>query len=81
MMDYRGHTTGADVRAADGLCLINIDTDEKPSGMINRLGGKLVVTGLACAYAEGRQAAGEGGSARVVLYFNRRRYSSADCAR
>jgi hypothetical protein len=66
-------------KATGGVCLINLTTTEEPSGLLDKLGGKAVAQTMACLYAQMRQQAGAGKTARVVFYINGKRYIPGDC--
>ena len=75
---YREDGLTAEVRACDGICLINVAT-KTPHGILSRLGTKLGAFAIGCSYAALRQRHGDDPVATVTIFTNGRRSASATC--
>jgi hypothetical protein len=75
---YRQDGLAAEVRACDGICLINV-AKEVPRGLLNKLGTKFGALAIACTYAAQRRGHGDTPVATVTIFTNGRRYASATC--
>ncbi|HXI85454.1 MAG TPA: zinc ribbon domain-containing protein [Verrucomicrobiae bacterium] len=75
---YRQDGMTAEVRASDGICLINVAQDMS-GGIMNKLGAKLGALAIGATYAALRQKHGDDPVATVTIFTNGRRYASATC--
>jgi hypothetical protein len=75
---YQADGIAVEVRAANGLCLVNLP-GQSPSGLRARLAGKLTTFAIACDYAAWRQRHGDNPVATAIIFADGNRYLQAGC--